>query len=288
MAEIVGVFAASHTPVMIQFPEAIPTHHREEIFAAYREFGRSVAAARPQALVILSDDHVHNFFLDNFPALCIGAADEYPTPVEHWLKTDKRVLRGDAALGAYLLTSALEADFDPALSMELTLDHGVLTPLVLAGVPMDIAVVPVLINCVQPPLPTMGRCHRFGRWLGGALRAYEGLERVAVIATGGISHDLSTPRMGMVNEKFDREFLRLLEASDAEGAVRFATEHVNEAGNGGEEIRMWLAAMGCADGRPFRTRYYSPVQHWYTGIGLGEWQLGEPVKARAAAHAATN
>lgn len=273
MAEIVAIHAASHTPVMLNFPDAIAAPLREEIFAAFRAMGETLAAARPQAVVVLSDDHVHNFFLNNLPALCIGAAERYPTPVEHWLKADKRVLPGDAALGAYLLNHAMQSGFDPALSMELTLDHGVLTPLELAGIARDVPVVPILINCVQPPLPAMARCHAFGQWLGRALREYPGLERVAVLATGGISHDLATPRMGMVNEAFDREFLRALEAGDGALAVRHATGHVHEAGNGAEEVRMWLAAMGAAEDRPFRTRYYRAVSDWYTGIGLGEWAL---------------
>jgi aromatic ring-opening dioxygenase catalytic subunit (LigB family) len=273
MAEIVGIFATSHTPVMLQFPDAIPAGDREEIFAVFRDVGKAIAATRPQAIVVFSDDHLHNFFLNNLPAICIGAADRYPTPVEHWLKADKHVLPGDADLGAYLLANALESGFDPAFSMELTLDHGILTPLELGAVARDIPVVPVLFNCVQPPMPAMRRCYQFGAWLGNALRSYKGLERVAILATGGISHDLATPRMGMVNEKFDRELLRLLEAADTEGAVRFATDHVHEAGNGAEEIRMWLAAMGCAAGRPFRTRYYRAVQDWYTGIALGNWVL---------------
>lgn len=272
MAEIVGLFATSHTPVMLQFPDAIPADERAEIFAAFSRIGRAITEARPQALVVFSDDHLHNFFLNNLPAICIGAADRYPTPVEHWLKAEKRVLGGDPDLSAYLLTNALENDFDPSFSMELTLDHGVLTPLELAGIARDIPVVPVLFNCVQPPMPTMRRCYQFGVWLGAALRAYESLDRVAVLATGGISHDLATPRMGMVNEAFDREFLARLEAADADGAVGYAAEHVHEAGNGAEEIRMWLAAMGCAAGGRFRTHYYRAVRDWYTGIALGQWE----------------
>ena len=272
MAEIVAIHAASHTPVMLNFPDAIAASEREEIFAGFRAMGAAIAAARPQALIVLSDDHVHNFFLNNLPALCIGAAPQYPTPVEHWLKAEKRILPGDAALGAYLLTRLMESDFDPALSMELTLDHGVLAPLELAGVARDIPLVPILINCVQPPLPTMRRCHAFGVALGRALRAYPDLERVAILATGGISHDLATPRMGMVNEAFDQEFLRLLEAGDTAGVVKYSTEHVHEAGNGAEEIRMWLAAMGAADGARFHRHYYRAVPNWYTGIGIGEWK----------------
>lgn len=273
MAEVVAVLASSHTPVMLNFPDAIDPDVLGQIRASFKWLGDSLAAARPQALIVLTDDHVHNFFLDNLPSLCIGAAEQYAAPIEHWLKTDKRVLPGNAALGTYLLHHAMKSGFDPALSMELTLDHGVITPLELAGVPRDLPVVPVLINCVQPPLPLVPRCHAFGHWLGRALREYPDLERVAVLATGGISHDLATPRMGMVNEAFDREFLRLLEAADAEGAVRFVTEHVHEAGNGAEELRMWLAAMGVAGDRQFRTHYYRAVPEWFTGIGIGAWSL---------------
>ena len=273
MAEIVAIHATSHTPVMLNFPDAIPAAHRDEIFKALKDLGAALAAARPDAIVVLSDDHVHNFFLNNLPALCIGAAERYPTPVEHWLKAEKRVLPGDARLGAYLLTNALESGFDPALSMELTLDHGVLTPLELAGVARTTPIVPILINCVQPPLPAMQRCYDFGAWLGRALRAYPDLERVAVLATGGISHDLATPRMGMVNEKFDLELLGLLESGSPDAVVAYAKDHVHEAGNGAEEIRMWLAAMGVAEGRKFHRRYYRAVSDWYTGIGMGHWDV---------------
>lgn len=272
MARIVSIHAASHTPVMLNFPDAIPASEREEIFTQFRALGAAIAAGRPQALVVLSDDHVHNFFLNNLPAFCIGAASSYPTPVEHWLKAERRVLPGEPALGAALLGRLMEMDFDPALSMELTLDHGVLTPLELAGISRDIPIVPVLINCVQPPLPTMRRCHAFGAAIGDALRAYTGLERVAVLASGGLSHDLSTPRMGMVNESFDQEFIRLLESGDPSTVIEHATGRVHEAGNGGEEIRMWLMAMGIAGSSPFERLYYRAVPGWYTGIGLGRWR----------------
>jgi hypothetical protein len=80
--------------------------------------------------------------------------------------------------------------------------------------------------------------------------------------------------MGLVNEFFDREFLRLLATVDNESLLDFATKHVNEAGNGAEEIRTWLIAHGAALGSQFETVYYKPVSNWYTGIGLGKWQTG--------------
>ena len=99
MAELVGVWAASHTPVMLNFPQAIPDADRELIFGAFRSLGDELRRAGPQTVIVVSDDHVHNFFLNNFPAFCIGAAAAYPTPVEHWLKADKRTLRGDGDFG---------------------------------------------------------------------------------------------------------------------------------------------------------------------------------------------
>lgn len=273
MAEIVSIHATSHTPVMINFPQAIPTQDRERIFAAFRSVGEEILAARPDAVVVVSDDHVHNFFMDNFPAFCIGAAAAYPTPVEHWLKVDRQTLRGDAALGAHLLGEALNSGFDPSFSMDLTLDHGVLTPLHLAEMAADVAVVPLLVNCVQPPLPPMSRALQWGQFLGRALQSYTGCERVSILATGGISHDIATPRMGLLNEAFDRRFLSLLAGDDDTALIRHATDHVNEAGNGAEEIRTWLVAHGAAQalGARFETLYYQGVASWYTGIGLGRW-----------------
>ena len=277
MAEITGIFAASHTPVMLNFPDAIPDADRTEIFDAFQQLGAELRASRPDAVIVVSDDHVHNFFLDNFPAFCIGAAASYATPVEHWLKADRQTLKGDAALGAHLLGEALHNGFDPSFSMELTLDHGVLTPLHLAELAGQVPVVPLLVNCVQPPLPTMRRALQWGAMLRDAIASYQGCQRIAILATGGISHDIATPRMGSVNEAFDREFLRLLAARDDAALVRYATDHVNEAGNGAEEIRTWLVAHGAAAGGAFEPVYYKAVSNWYTGIGLGRWRPpGQP------------
>ncbi|WP_031255831.1 2,3-dihydroxyphenylpropionate 1,2-dioxygenase [Curvibacter lanceolatus] len=271
MAKFVGAFAASHTPVMLNLPQAVHDDVRMRVYAAFKDLGALIAATRPDVLVLVSDDHLHNFFLDNFPAFCVGAGDLYPVPAEHWLKAPKSVLPGDAGFGAHLLGEALNADFDPSFSMHLTLDHGVLTPLLLAGLHEKVRIVPLLINCVQPPLPTMRRCLQWGRMLREAIESYEPDLRIAVLATGGISHDVATPRMGMVNESFDREFIRLLESRDEFALEQFATHRVNEAGNGAEEIRNWLVAQGVSRGAAFHNHFYEAVPEWYTGIALASW-----------------
>jgi aromatic ring-opening dioxygenase catalytic subunit (LigB family) len=271
MAVVTGIYTASHTPVMLNFPDRIPVELKDEIFGAYEAMGRDFASGKPDVLIVLSNDHLHNFFLNNFPALCIGVAESYESPIEHWLKAKRRTFSGDQAFGSYLLQAALNADFDPAFSMDMVLDHGSLTPLELAGLDPHLPIVPILFNCVQPPMPTMRRCHQFGQFLGDAIRRYQGVDRVAILATGGISHDIATPRMGMVNREFDETLLQLMEAGDPDKVIEYATSNVHLAGNGAEEIRMWMAAMGAASDLSFATTYYRAVNRWYTGIGIGHF-----------------
>lgn len=272
MSELVGVFAAAHTPVMINLADNASENVRNDVFAAYRDLGRRITEREPDVLVVISDDHLHNFFLDNFPAFCIGAAAQYPGPIEAWLKTDQATVAGDPELGAHLLFEVMERGFDPSFTMQFTLDHGYVVPLELAGIRGHHRIVPIHVNTVQPPMPSMGRCLAFGQALGAAIRSWSADVRVAVLATGGISHDVGTPRMGMLNEEFDRQFLRRLASGDTDSLVAYAAANVDQAGNGAEEVRSWLIAHGIAGGS-FSTLYYRGVAEWYTGIALGEWEI---------------
>lgn len=273
MAELVGVYAVSHTPVMTNAADSAPAGVRSDAFGQFERVGSEIGALDPDAIVIVSDDHLHNFYLDNLPAFCVGIASQYPSPVEGWLKIAKQILPGDHELGAHILREVMGEGFDPAVSMELTLDHGMMTPLDLAGMAGAHPVVPILVNAVQPPLPSMRRCVALGQALRKAIESYHDGKRIVLLATGGLSHDVGTPRMGQLNEQFDRNFLQELETGERFGAADYATAAVGSAGNGAEEVRNWLIAQGAADFEPFETYYYSPVAPWYTGIGLGRWKV---------------
>ena len=271
MAEIVGLFGVSHTPVMTNLPDAPDAALRDEVFARFRAMGDRIRALAPDAVLLISDDHLHNFFLDNLPAFCVGAADHYDTPVEHWLKVERQTVAGDPVLGMHLIGELLRHDFDPALSMELTLDHGMVTPTTLMGIHGLYPVIPLIVNTVQPPMPRMRRCIALGTAVGDAIRSYEGCRRVAVIATGGLSHDVGTPRMGIVSEEFDREFLRLLALGEPAALADYCQANASLGGNGTEEVRNWLVAHGIAGCTGFAAEFYHPVSAWYTGIAIGEW-----------------
>jgi aromatic ring-opening dioxygenase catalytic subunit (LigB family) len=273
VADIVAAFAASHVPLMVQRPEAAAAEQRDRAFGCFTAMGRRIAGARPEALVMISNEHMQNFFLNNLPTVCIGMADCYEGPIESWIKLPQRTQRGDADLGAHLFARALADGFDPSRSLDLKLDHGTLAPLHLAQIDADLPVVPIMFNNVEPPLPTMRRCLDWGTCIGRAVRDYAGLERVAVLATGGLSHDVGTPNMGATDPAFDREFLRLLATNETDELLRFSQERASAAGNGTEEVRNWIVARGIVGDAPMDVSFYDDIPAWYTGVSIVEWKV---------------
>ena len=131
MADLVGVFAASHGPIIARDWETMPAAHRNRLAAGFDEIGRRLKACRPDLLVVISPDHWVNFFISNLPAVCIGIGEEHDGPPEPFMKKvfPHERLKGHAAFGRHLLETALDGDFEPALSHRLKLDHGTCIPL---------------------------------------------------------------------------------------------------------------------------------------------------------------
>src|ERR1051326_6698276 len=98
MASLVGAFAASHGPLIIREWERVPPGEKKRMAAAYKELGRRLTAAKPDVLIVVSPDHWSNFFLDNYPAVCIGVGEVNEGPPEPWMKGyPHRDLRGHQA-----------------------------------------------------------------------------------------------------------------------------------------------------------------------------------------------
>src|SRR5258708_26558889 len=171
MAKPVGIFAASHGPIMAGDGDTMPRDHRDKLTAASDEIGRRLRACRPDLLVVVSPDHWVNFFINNLPAICIGIGDEHDGPPEPFMKKvyPHAVLKGHAAFGRHLLQTALDNDFDPTLSHRLTLDHGTCIPLCPSGLDPGLPLVPILVNDLEAPLPSIRRCFPPGRLLPRAL-----------------------------------------------------------------------------------------------------------------------
>ncbi len=276
MGKIVAVFATSHAPGMTGIPHLADEKQRENVYRAFGQLRERLKAIRPDALVCISNDHLTNFFLNNMPTLCIGVADSYmgpPPEFESLTGVRSRVFPGHAELGRAILREALDSGFDPSFSGELIIDDNFAGPLHLLMPEKAIPLVLIIVNAVEPPMPSLRRCYQFGATLRRAIEEQTVAERVALLATGGLSHWVGTPEMGQINIDFDRKILDWVAQGKGEEIANLSDEEVAAAGNGAFEIRNWLIALGAVPGTKFDVLAYEPVYPWITGIAVTAAQL---------------
>src|SRR5262249_24522251 len=137
---------------------------------------------------------------------------------------------------------------------------------------MRIPLVPVTMNCTVPPIPTPERAYHVGTVVRDALLAYPGHERIALVATGGLSHEPGGPRYFWVDDEFDLWCLDLLKKGDHEARLRECTlERMEAAGSGGTaELLAWVLVLACTSG-PADVLGYVPAIAWRSGTGMVAW-----------------
>ena len=238
---------------------------RDGFYASYRRMGAAIAEARADALIVVGAEHFANFFMNNMPAYAIGMADHYEGPIEdpEWLGIRPVRAPGNAELSSRLIQKVMR-EVDVAFCEEWKFDHGIMVPLHFLTPKFDLPVIPVNINCQGPPLTPLTRAWAFGEALR---RACDELpERIAVVGTGGISHWPATPDSGKINEAWDREFLARLLENRREDLLAYTDEETYaEAGQGGFEIRTFLAIAGLVEGAKGELYFYAPIPIFAVG-----------------------
>jgi aromatic ring-opening dioxygenase catalytic subunit (LigB family) len=273
MADLVGVFAASHGPLLIREWDAVPPQQKQRLEKAFRTLGERMARALPDVLLVVSPDHWSNFFLDNVPAVCIGVGGSHEGPPEPWMKAfPHRELAGHPAFALHLVREAMNHGFEPSVSHRLKLDHGICIPLWRMSLERLPRIVPMIVNSIEPPLPSLSRCLAWGRQVADAIRSYPEDVKVAVLATGGLSHSIGEPTMGAIYEDFDKETIRRFALPEQE-LIAYLEEELPSHGNGSEEVRNWLVAHGAAGARGFELVDYLPVPKVIVGCGFAAWTI---------------
>jgi aromatic ring-opening dioxygenase catalytic subunit (LigB family) len=269
------VFAGvcSHAPGITGRKERADPKVRDAFYASYDRMRQAIEAERPDALVVIGAEHFANFFMNNMPAICMGMGEHYEGPIEDeaWLGIRHARVPGMPALSKRLITEVMQ-DIDLAYAEEWKFDHGIMVPLSFLTPRYDLPIVPVNINCQGPPLIPLKRCYEFGRALRRACD--QAPERIAVIGTGGISHWPATPDSGKINEPWDREFLRKFLANDREALLAYRDEDTwREAGQGGLEIRTYVALAGAAEGSTGELWFYAPIPIFSVGCTIAVMKL---------------
>ncbi len=249
MAEVIGGVATSHVPAVGAAMDKDRTSepYWAPYFAKLEPLRRWIAELEPDVCVLIYNDHANAFSLELIPTFAIGLADTFRPADEGYGRRPVPDVAGHPDLAWHLAESLILDEFDMTLVNELEVDHGLTVPLsVMFGQPQawPCPVVPILVNVVQYPPPTGRRCYNLGRALRRAIDSFPGKERVLIVGTGGMSHQLQAERAGLLNPAFDTRFMDLLVHDPESAATITHTEYLREAGSEGIELVMWLIMRG--------------------------------------------
>jgi len=269
MAQIVAAALTSHAPLVTGRPDVSRPEQRERLYAGFHELHRRLADARPDVIVMFVNDHLQNFPYSNMPAFCVGLADSYDAPSPggaRLMRIPARKVPGAPEWSMALLESGLSGGVDFAYSYEIESWDEISVPLHFLAPDGRTPIAPIYTNCGAPPLPAPRRCHEVGGHVGAFIRSRPPVERIALVATGGISHWVGTPETGRINPDFDHWVLDHVARGDIEPLLRLTHDEIHrDAGNGGQEIRNWLALLGTVPGWKGEVLAYEPVAEWITG-----------------------
>jgi aromatic ring-opening dioxygenase catalytic subunit (LigB family) len=155
----------------------------------------------------------------------------------------------------------------------LLLDHGTGLPLHFLTPQSDVPVVPVLQNTIWSPMHSVARAFRAGEVVREFIQRDGRDLRVAVLATGGVSHWVGNSRHGDVNQEFDEWFLAQIASGDYRALQAMTQEQIDVGGDGANEIRNWLALAGAmGESKPRVVLDETFVPGWNTSAYQVVWE----------------
>lgn len=286
MAKIIGGIAASHTPT-IGF--AFDRDKREDpdwapIFDAFEPIKSWIAENRPDVLLFIYNDHVTSFFFDHYSVFALGVGEHWSVADEGGGARDLPAVAGHPALAAHIGQSLMTEEFDMSFFQGKPLDHGCFSPLSVMchhQPEWPVKLVPLQMGVLQFPIPSARRCFKLGHALRRAIESYPEDLRVAIVATGGLSHQVHGERAGFNNPEWDARFLDLFERDPEQLAEMTHAEYATLGGMEGAEVIMWLTMRGAlaAQVRCKHRSYYLPSM---TGIATAIYEPAESGLPQAA------
>ena len=248
MAQIIAGFGVPHTPV---FPSRVKAAGPQcEEARLYAEIEHHLDAVRPDALLLISNDHFNTFFFDNFPLFAIGVATETAGPNDETPMPEYSIPVHEK-LAEHLRISAICNDFDLAATQEFSLDHAFMVPWHFLNARQRLPIVPLFIHGFSDPLPNAQRAFDLGCTLAQAVSSFPSNLRVAVIASGSFSLEIGGPlaspgeRSGTPDKVWAGYVERCLFDGEIEQLIASATcERMQRAGNAAGELLNWLCMLG--------------------------------------------
>lgn len=237
---------------------------RQDAENAFAVLRADLEAAKPDVLIVVANDQFVNFFWNNIPSFFVTIGDE----VKGRFTRHSFHYRNHKDLGKSILRAGMERGIDFSYGERIELQHTQNVPLYFLLPEPKIPILPVYVNTWVDPAPSPRRCYQVGELIRDVARGSS--ERVAILATGGLSHFPGSPRIGEIDEGFDHKLLEVLRQGKGKSLVEYSVADLLEAGD--TEFLNWMVVIGAVGDAKATYTAYMP-DFVATGWGFVSWKL---------------
>src|SRR5271165_2120124 len=222
MGEIVFAAATVHAPQLFTYPPSEDKAQLDADIAAMRVLGEDLDETKPDLVIVIGSDHLETFFLSSVPTFAIVAGSDSKAHFAN--KNWKLPVHLDFADD--LLAKLVQRGFDMAYSQDAVLGHSFADVYEWVIGDRKIPVVPFFVNAYLPPLPTPQRCIALGQAMAEIIESRP--ERVAIVASGGLSHYPGTWKYPQPAYDFDYWAIAQMERGNFEPLEKLTAEQLDE------------------------------------------------------------
>lgn len=237
---------------------------RRDAEAAFDVLRADLEKAAPDVLIVVANDQFVNFFFNNIPTFFVTLADE----IKGQFTRHAFHYKIHADLGRAILRAGLAQGLDLSFGEHVELQHTQTVPLYFLLREPNIPILPIFVNTWMDPLPTPRRCYELGKLIRRV--ADEAPERVAILATGGLSHFPGSPRIGEIDTSFDEGLLSKMKDGYGSDLAALTLDQLVQSGN--TEFLNWEVTLGAVGDARASETFYMP-DHVATGWGFASWSV---------------
>jgi 2,3-dihydroxyphenylpropionate 1,2-dioxygenase len=259
MGEIVAAVGTCHTPYLFTRPPDEDPKQLDAAAAAIRELAKVLDETKPDVILMFGADHVETFSVSCVPTFAIVAGDRAIAKFagrEHNLPIHREYAED------LLNKLVVEHDFDIAYSEDAELGHAFSIPFEFFVGGRSIPVIPFFTNVYVPPLPTPKRCEALGKAIAEIIKGRP--ERVAIVASGGMSHFPGTSKYLHPEFDFDRWLVSQMEIGNTSALLDMTGSQLDEVGN--TEMLSWAIMFGAIGAQKGELIDYIPT--WHHGLAM--------------------
>lgn len=271
-ANLVFAGGCSHVPDLLARPEIDPEDAVDRLKAGYGRLKEDLVAADPEVILVTADCHFQQF---RTGAFVVGSGETHTGSMQFFKRPDLDLnLTGDRPFARAIIDAMRAEGLEVEEAPRVDLDHGLIVPLRQLLPRPDIPVIPIITQPARSFSPFGARA--FGEVLRYVVDNQD--KKVAMLATGGLSHWLDPGKFGFADVEFDTYLLQMLQAG--RGIEVANLEPYALLDHGQYEFLNWLIMLGLVGpGVKAEVYAYEPMEASGGGWTVVNLPLPDPAGA---------